>query len=150
MNFLFFFPIGCVFCWVFVAMSSQILVQVLNGGFVSTRKERFLLFLPTGGFGFGWGLGSSFQRSPNLDFLGTKFGSKLSFEDQVCGNVSRVSQRIGILRLVKHICVDTSVLLRCYIAFLLLLLEYICSRAFYSSRPVCRQSRVRSIQSFLL
>ena len=35
----------------------------------------------------------------------------------VGGIVSRVSQRIGILRLVKRIFVDTSVLLRCYFEF---------------------------------
>ena len=42
----------------------------------------------------------------------------------------RVSQRIGILRLVKRVCLDTSVLLRCYYVFVLQFLEY-CS-------PVCR------------
>ena len=41
----------------------------------------------------------------------------------------RVSQRICCLRLVKRVFVDTSVLLRCYYAFALLILEY-CS-------PVC-------------
>ena len=45
------------------------------------------------------------------------------------GIVSRVTQRIGILMLVKRIFVDTSVLLRCYFAFVLPILEY-CS-------PVC-------------
>ena len=41
------------------------------------------------------------------------------------GIVSRVSQRIGVLRLVKHVFVDTSVLLRCYYAFVLPILEYV-------------------------
>ena len=36
----------------------------------------------------------------------------------------RVSQKIGILRLVKHVFVDTSVFLRCYYAFVLPILEY--------------------------
>ena len=53
-----------------------------------------------------------------------KFDIKLTFEDHVRGIVSRVSQRIGILRLVKRIFVDTSVLLRCYFAFVLAILEY--------------------------
>ena len=52
--------------------------------------------------------------SPNLDILGVKFDSRLKFEDHVRGIVSSVSQRIGILRLVKRVFVDTSVLLRCY------------------------------------
>ena len=52
--------------------------------------------------------------SPNLDILGVKFDGRLTFEDHVRGIFSRVSQRIGILRLMKHVFVDTSVLLRCY------------------------------------
>ena len=56
--------------------------------------------------------GVSIRASPNLDILGVKFDSKLTFEDHVRGIVSRVSQRILILRLVKSIFVDTSVLLR--------------------------------------
>ena len=48
---------------------------------------------------------------PNLDIIGVKF-DKLIFEDHVCGIVSRVSQRIGSLRLVKHIFVDTFEFLR--------------------------------------
>ena len=43
------------------------------------------------------------------------FGSKLT---------SRVSQRIGLLRLVKSAIVDTSVLLHCYCAFVLPIFEY--------------------------
>ena len=40
------------------------------------------------------------------------------------GVVSRVSQRIGILRMVNGVYADTSVLLRCYYAFILPILEY--------------------------
>ena len=40
-----------------------------------------------------------------------KLDSKLTIEDHVLGIVSHVSQRIGILRSVKCIFVDTSVLL---------------------------------------
>ena len=57
--------------------------------------------------------------SPNLDILGVKFDSRLTFEDRVRSIVSRVSQRIGILRLLKHVFVNTSVLLHCYYAFVL-------------------------------
>ena len=53
--------------------------------------------------------GFSICASLNLDILGVKFVSMLTFEDHVRGIVSRVSQRIGILRLVKHVFVDTCV-----------------------------------------
>ena len=56
----------------------------------------------------------SICASANLDILGWKFDSRLTFEDHVRDIVSRVSQRIGILRLAKHVFVDNSVLLRCY------------------------------------
>ena len=49
---------------------------------------------------------------------------KFTFKDYVRGIVSRVSQIIGILRLVKRIFVDTSVLLRCYLSFVLTILKY--------------------------
>ena len=75
--------------------------------------------------------GVSIRASPNLDILGVKFDIKLTFEDHVRGIVSRVSQRIGILRLVKCIFFDTSVL-RCYFAFVLPILEY-CSPVWESA-----------------
>ena len=59
------------------------------------------------------------RASPNIDIRGLKFDSKLIFEDHVRGIVSRVAERIGILRLVKRIFMDTSVLLRCYFVFVL-------------------------------
>ena len=68
--------------------------------------------------------GVSIRASPDLDILGMKFDSKLTFEDHVPGIVSRVSHRIGILRLAKRIFMDTSVLLRCYFSFVLPMLEY--------------------------
>ena len=68
--------------------------------------------------------GISIRASPNLEILGVKFDSKLTFEDHVRGIFSYVTQRIGILRLVKRIFVGTSVLLRCYAAFVLPILEY--------------------------
>ena len=61
--------------------------------------------------------------TPNIDILGVKFDSRLTFEDHERGIVSRVSQRIGILMFVKLVFMDTSVLLRCY-AFVLPILEY--------------------------
>ena len=48
---------------------------------------------PLGDLVFSW---VSIRASPNLDILGEKFDSKLTFEDHVLGIVSRVSQRIGI------------------------------------------------------
>ena len=64
------------------------------------------------------------RASHNLDILGVQFDNKLTLEDHVRGIVSDVSQRIGILRFLKRIFVDTSVLLRCYFAFIRPILEY--------------------------
>ena len=61
--------------------------------------------------------------SPNLDILGLKFDSWLTFENHVGGIASPISQRIGILRLVKYVFGD-SVLLRCYYEFVFPILEY--------------------------
>ena len=66
----------------------------------------------------------SLQASLNFDILGVKFESNLTFEDHVHGIVSVVSQRIGILRLMKHIFENTSVLFRSNFAFFLPILEY--------------------------
>ena len=68
--------------------------------------------------------GVTICASPNLDILGMKFDSRLTYKDHVRGNVSSISQRIGILRLVNHVFVHTSVLLRYYYAFVLRILEY--------------------------
>ena len=57
--------------------------------------------------------GVSISSSPNHDILGVKFDRKHTFKDHVRG-ICRVSHRTGILRLVKRIFLDTSVLLRCY------------------------------------
>ena len=56
--------------------------------------------------------GVSIRDNPNLYILGVKFDSKLSLKDHVRGIISRVSQIIDILRLMKRIFLDTSVLLR--------------------------------------
>ena len=45
--------------------------------------------------------GVSIRASLNLDILGVMVDSKLTFEYHVRGSVSRVSQRIAILRLVR-------------------------------------------------
>ena len=66
----------------------------------------------------------SIRASLNLGIICAKFDSKLIFEDHVPGIVSRVCHRIGILRLVKRVFLDTSVLLRCYYAFVLKIIEY--------------------------
>ena len=78
----------------------------------------------------------SIQASPNLAILGVKFESKLTFKDHVRGIVSSVFQRIDILRLVKRIFVDTSLLLCCYFEFVLPILEY-CSLV-WGSAAECR------------
>ena len=62
--------------------------------------------------------------NPSLDILGVRFDCGLTFESHVRGVVSRVSQRIGILRMVNGVYADTSVLRRCYYAFILSILEY--------------------------
>ena len=62
--------------------------------------------------------------NPSLDILGVRFDCKITFESHVRGVVSRVSQRIGILRMVNGVYADTSVLLRCYHALILPILEY--------------------------
>ena len=56
--------------------------------------------------------GVSIRASLNLILI-VKFDSKLTFEGHVRGIVSRIPRRIGILRLVKRIFVDTSVFSIC-------------------------------------
>ena len=55
--------------------------------------------------------GFSICAGSNLDILGMKFDSMLTFEDHVRGIISRVSQRNGILWLVKHVFLNASVFL---------------------------------------
>ena len=65
-----------------------------------------------------------------------KLDSKLTFEDHVRSIVSRASQRIGILRLLKCIFVETSaVLLHCYFAFVFQIHAY--SSPVWGSAPEC-------------
>ena len=47
--------------------------------------------------------------NPNLDILGVRFAWKLTFEAYMRGAVSRVSPRIGILRMVHGVFADTIV-----------------------------------------
>ena len=68
--------------------------------------------------------GVSICASQNLDILFVKLDNRLIFEDQMRGIISRVSERIYILRLVKRVIADNSVLLRCYYAFALPVLKY--------------------------
>ena len=104
-----------------------------------------------------WSWLGSICASLNLDILGVKFDSRLTFEDHARGIVSHVSQRIGILSLVKRVFVDTSALLRCYYAFVLPVLEYCSpvwgSAAEYHLQLVVRQvysvARLRPDQTFL-
>ena len=68
--------------------------------------------------------GVSIRDSKNLDIISVKFDIKLTFKNHVLGIVSRVSQRIGTLRLVKHIFVDTIFYFVAYFAYVLPILEY--------------------------
>ena len=90
--------------------------------------------------------GVSIRATPNLDILGMKFDSKLTFEDHVRCIVSCVYQKIGIFMLAKHIFVDTSVLLRCYFAFVLPILEY-CSPVWGSAAECHLQLFERQVYS---
>ena len=90
--------------------------------------------------------GVSICSSPNHDILGVKFGSRLTFEDHVPGIVSRISERIGVLRLMKRVFADTSVLLRCYSAFVLPILEY-CSPVWGSAAECHLQFLERQVYS---
>ena len=108
--------------------------------------------------------GVSTCASSNLDILGTKFDGKFTFEDHVRGIVSRVSERIGVLRLAKHIFVDTCwICFSYYIAiallfvFILPILEY-CFPVWVSAAEcylqllesqVCSVARLWHDQSFL-
>ena len=57
-----------------------------------------------------WLLG---RTCPNLDILDVMFDNRLNFKDHEHSIVSRVSQRIGILRLGKRIFVDNTVFFHC-------------------------------------
>ena len=68
-------------------------------------------------------LGFPFALVPTLTFCALS-STRVTLEDHVRGIASLVSQRIGILTLVKRVFVNTSVLLRCYYAFVIPILEY--------------------------
>ena len=87
--------------------------------------------------------GVSIHTGPNLNIVGAKFDSKITFEDHMPGIVSRVSQRIGILRLVRLLFVNTSVLLHGHYAFVLPIIEY-CSPVRGSAAECYLQHRVPS------
>ena len=92
--------------------------------------------------------GVSIRASPNLGILDVKFDSKLTFQDHVRDITSRISQRIGILKLVKRIFVDmcTSVLLRCYYSYVLQMTEY-CTTVWGSAAECHFQLLVRQVYS---
>ena len=85
----------------------------------------------------------SICASPNLDNLCMKFDCRLTFDDHVRGIVT---QRIGILRFVMRVFVDTSVLLCCYYAFVLPTLEY-CSPVWGSDAECHFQLLERQVYS---
>ena len=89
--------------------------------------------------------------SPNLNILFVKYDSRLTFEDHVRGIVSRICQRLGIswigIWLVKRLCgLDTSVLIRCYYAFVFPILEY-CSPVWGSAAECHLQLLERQVYS---
>ena len=90
--------------------------------------------------------GISIQANNNFDILGVKFDSKLTFEDHGRGIVSCVSRRFDMLRLIKLIFVDTSMLFRCYFAFVLPILEY-CSPVWGSAAECHLQLFERQVYS---
>ena len=89
--------------------------------------------------------GVSICASPNLDILGVKFDSRLTL-NHLRGIVFSVSQTIGILGLVKHVFVDTSVFLRCYYTFVISILEY-CSLVWGSAAECHLQLLERQVYS---
>ena len=83
--------------------------------------------------------GVSIPAGPNLDVLGVKFDSKLAFNFQrLCAwyCFPCLSQRIGILRLVKHLFMDTSSLLLPILRTHTSLLFCICSPILEYCSPV--------------
>ena len=58
-------------------------------------------------------------RDSFKNILGMKYDGKVTFKDHVRGNVSRDSRRNIILRLVKRVFMESSVLLCCYYAIVL-------------------------------
>ena len=88
----------------------------------------------------------SIRASPNLDIHGVKFVSKLTFEDHVRDIVSQISQRIGVFSFFKLVFVETSVLLRCYFAFVLPILVY-CSPVWGSTAEFHIQLLERQVHS---
>ena len=68
--------------------------------------------------------GVSICGSPNLDILGVKFDSKLTFEVHMRGIVSPCVSENWYFEVGEKYFVDTSVLLRCYFAFVLTILDY--------------------------
>ena len=88
-----------------------------------------------------------FPRVPTLKLTqGLKLNTYLTFEVHVRSIVSRVSQRIFILRFVKRVFVETSVLLRCYYAFVLPIIEY-CSQVWGSAAECHLQRLERQVYS---
>ena len=90
--------------------------------------------------------GVSICASPNLDILGMKFDSRLTYKDNMHGIVSRASQNIDIFRLVKSVFLHISVLLRCYYAFVLPIIGY-CSPVWGSAAECHLQLLERQMHS---
>ena len=61
---------------------------------------------------------------PYVDILGVRFDPKMTFELHVRSLVSRVSSKLGILRLARGVFGSPDIVRRCYYAFVLPVLEY--------------------------
>ena len=101
--------------------------------------------------------GVSIHDISNLDILGVKFDSKLTFEVHVCSIVFSCLSENWYFGVKEACLVDTSVLLHCYHAFVLPIVEY-CPPVWGSTvechlqllkRQVCSVARLCSSQSFL-
>ena len=68
--------------------------------------------------------GSPIANCCELDILGVKFDSKLTFESHIRAIVSSASRKLGILRKAYTILQDASISVTCFRCFILPLLEY--------------------------
>ena len=76
--------------------------------------------------------GTVLKKSDDLVILGVTFDSKMTFEKHLCSVSRAASQRVGILRKVMASVYDGSLLGRCFLGFVLPVLEY-CSAVWYSA-----------------
>ena len=95
--------------------------------------------------------GCKVEGVSGLTILGVLFDSKLTFEDHLRRVVSTASQKLGIMRRVRSIFRDRDLVRKCFMSFILPILEY-CSPVWRSSAECHLHllDRVISQASFLL